>query len=151
MSERPDLRELIASARDFLQDEVVPAASDARLRFRALVAANVLAVALRDLERGEAVLREEWRGLRGLGFVEGASSEPPASRGDLEAAVDGANRRLAGALRAGRLRAAPGSALWRHVRETLVGKLRIANPAFLERTGYGGAPGDGAERSAGAK
>jgi hypothetical protein len=55
MNDRPTAQELIEAARLYLEKELLPALSDARLRFQTLVAANVLSVAGRELA-GEARL-----------------------------------------------------------------------------------------------
>ena len=54
MNDRPTAAELIDAVRGFLETELLPALADARLRFHALVAANVLAVAQRELNGEEA-------------------------------------------------------------------------------------------------
>src|SRR5437868_14205997 len=61
MNDRPTAVELIAAARVYLEQELIPTLTDARLRFQTLVAANVLAIAERDLATEEAHLAEEWR------------------------------------------------------------------------------------------
>ena len=48
--DRPTASELVEAVHEFLGDEVLPAASDHRLRFRTLVAMNALAIAKRELE-----------------------------------------------------------------------------------------------------
>ncbi len=52
MPEQPDLAELIESVREYIATEVVGATSDPRQRFRALVAANVLAISEREVRAG---------------------------------------------------------------------------------------------------
>jgi hypothetical protein len=49
LHDRPSLAELLAAVRSYIADEVAPAAGDRRARFRALIAANVLAIAEREL------------------------------------------------------------------------------------------------------
>jgi Domain of unknown function (DUF6285) len=58
--DRPTAAELVAAVRGFLEAELLPALADARLRFQALVAANVLGVAERELALEEQHLAEEW-------------------------------------------------------------------------------------------
>ena len=53
MSDRPTASELVEATREFLEREVLPAASDGRLRFRTLVAINALGIAQRELESAE--------------------------------------------------------------------------------------------------
>jgi hypothetical protein len=69
VSDRPTAAELVAAARDFLEQELVPALDDERLRFRTRVAANALAIAGRELgasagELGDEELRELARRIR---------------------------------------------------------------------------------------
>ncbi len=49
MSDRPTAAELIEAVSEFLSAEVLPAATDHRLKFRTLVALNALAIAQREL------------------------------------------------------------------------------------------------------
>lgn len=53
MSDRPSAAELVEATREFLEREVLPAASDGRLRFRTLVAINALGIAQRELASAE--------------------------------------------------------------------------------------------------
>lgn len=59
MPDRPTALELIEAVTEFLSTEVLPAASDHRLRFRTLVALNALGIAFRELEAGEAGMAED--------------------------------------------------------------------------------------------
>jgi len=52
MQDRPDSGELIDAVTRFIEQELLPTISDPRLRFRALIAANVLAVVSRELAQG---------------------------------------------------------------------------------------------------
>jgi uncharacterized protein DUF6285 len=56
MHDRPSALELLEAVADFLRSEVLPAASDHRLKFRTLVALNALAIARRELEASDTVL-----------------------------------------------------------------------------------------------
>lgn len=128
MNDRPTAAELVEAVRGFLEAELVPALGDARLRFQALVAANVLAIAGRELLGEEAMLREEWHALAPL---VGAAGEQPERLGELRGEVRAMNERLCEAIRAGAFdgqRSAPLAALLRR----LVGrKLDVANPRYL--------------------
>ncbi len=60
MSDRPTAAELVEATREFLEAEVLPALTDPRLRFRALVAVNALGIAQRELEHeGAAELPDD--------------------------------------------------------------------------------------------
>ena len=95
MNDRPTAAELIDAVRGYLEKELLPALTDARLRFQTLVAANVLAIAGRELATEADSLEEEWTLLDGLlGPV-----EKPA-RG-LREAVERRNRELCERIRVG--------------------------------------------------
>jgi hypothetical protein len=129
MNDRPNAAELIDAVRGFLETELLPALGDARLRFHAFVAANVLAVALRELNGEESALSEEWRWLAPL---VGESGEPPSRLSDLRAGVRDLNERLCAAIREGAFdgeRFAEAAAV---LRRLVVRKLEVANPRYLE-------------------
>jgi hypothetical protein len=133
MHDRPTALELIAAARGHLEREVLPALADPRLRFRTLVAAHVLAVAERELARGEEPLRAEWARLQAL---LGRADGPPATAAELGAAVRACEEELCRRIRAGE--ADGGSfraAVLHHVRESLLEKLRVASPGFTDARG----------------
>ena len=48
MTDRPNARELAAAVREFLEEEVLPAFDDHRMRFRTLVAMNALSIVERE-------------------------------------------------------------------------------------------------------
>ena len=129
MQDRPSVQELLAAVRGFLEDDVIPAL-DGRLRFHALVAANVLAIVGRELATDEAGLVEEWERLSGLlGEQAGA---PPSRLEALRAAVRERTAELAARIRRGDADAEPFAARVRaYVRETVRAKLHVANPRYL--------------------
>src|SRR5262245_47843661 len=98
MHDRPTSGELIAAARLYLEQELIPALTDARLRFQTLVAANVLAISERELQGEEEQLAEEWQLLGGLLGVE---DTPPERLSALKQAVRNRNERLCAQIRAG--------------------------------------------------
>jgi Domain of unknown function (DUF6285) len=62
MHDRPTALELIEAVTEFLSSEVLPVATDHRLKFRTLVALNALAIASRELrEPSNTVLLDESR------------------------------------------------------------------------------------------
>src|SRR5256885_13039021 len=77
MPDRPDALELLEAVRGFLETEVAKGATDARLRFRALVAANALSIAGRELMLDPASSTSEARILREL-LGEAPSGAPPS-------------------------------------------------------------------------
>jgi Domain of unknown function (DUF6285) len=56
MHDRPTALELIEAVTEFLSSEVLPAATDHRLKFRTLVALNALGIARRELESSNSLL-----------------------------------------------------------------------------------------------
>jgi len=109
--DRPTTVELVEAVREFLEQEVM-AATEGSVRFHARVAANVLAIVERELTEGPAQAAAHAERLARLGV---ASEEE-----------------LAAAIRAGALddrRAEVRAAVW----ETVVDKVRVANPRHLER------------------
>jgi hypothetical protein len=133
MNDRPTAAELIDAARLYLEKELLPALSDARQRFQTLVAANVLAVAARELLTEEAALAEEHRALANL---LGTSGEPPDGLGELRRAVRGQNEELCRRIQAGSF---DDPDRWRDaaavVRRLVVRKLEVANPRYLQAAG----------------
>jgi Domain of unknown function (DUF6285) len=58
MPDRPTALELIEAVTEFLSTEVLPTATDHRLKFRTLVALNALGIAARELSACNKVLLE---------------------------------------------------------------------------------------------
>jgi len=113
----------------YLEKELLPSLTDARLRFQTLVAANVLAIAERELEHDERHLHEEWDWLARLLDLKGPAAERPAL---LRTSVHAATEQLCGRIRAGafdepaRFRELAGL-----LRRSVERKLEIANPRYL--------------------
>jgi len=132
MQDRPTALELIAATRAFLASEMAPACTDQRLKFRALIAANVLAIAERELVSGDQPLHESIARLQSLGM--GATLDADATPTDPCAVLDRQLRELCAAIRAGLKderedwQAVFDFALW-HVEA----KLRVANPRYLQK------------------
>jgi hypothetical protein len=136
MQDRPTIRELLAAVRGFLEDEVVGALEGPR-RFHALVAANVLAIADRELAGEEANLLAEWRRLTAL--LGSSAEEVPARLDGLRTAVRDATEALVERIRRGEADAgAFHDAVRAHVRATVEDKLRIANPKLVAPRRAGG-------------
>jgi hypothetical protein len=120
LHDRPTLAELLEAVRGYLTEEVA-ATRDRRARFRALIAANVLAIAGRELKSAAGHERAELELLAELGFTEESADERRATlaRRIREGAYDGPEEWQ---------RAAD------YARATVSMKLAVANPRFLERT-----------------
>ncbi|MFW6125065.1 MAG: DUF6285 domain-containing protein [Pirellulales bacterium] len=129
MNDRPTAEELIAAARHFLQEELLPALADRRLRFQTLVAANVLSIVERELRSEAAHLRQEWEWLAPL--LERPKAAP-AEIADLREAVLDANRELCERIRHGAFdEPTCFDTVAKGVRRTVERKLEIANPKYL--------------------
>jgi hypothetical protein len=124
MNDRPSAAELVEAVRLFLERELLPTIADQRLKFQALVAANVLSIAGRELAGEEAQLAEEREALRP--FV----GDEPAAAGP-RAAVRAMNERLCARIRAGELDQRAGE-LRALLRRQVVRKLEVANPRCLQ-------------------
>lgn len=125
MYDRPDMVELVAIVREFLERQAMPAL-EGRVAFHARVAANALAIVERELEQGS---RETDRELARLRTLLGTD-------GDLDAL----NRELCRRLRSGEVSVeTPG--LLDHLRATTLAKLAVDQPHYsgyrraLERRG----------------
>jgi hypothetical protein len=135
MNDRPTATELIEAVVGFLEAELIPCLSDPRLRFHTLVAANVLSIALRQLDGEETQLHEEWAL---LGPLVGLKQVEPVRCGELRQAVVELNERLCEAIGAGTFDE-PGkfAQLAGLLRQLVVRKLEVANPRYLEASRRG--------------
>ena len=104
---RPTTAELAEAVREWVVGDVRPA-TDGRVAFHSRVAENVLATLQRELEHGPAMVAAHARRLELLGVGDEAA--------------------LAAAIREGRL---AGADVERAVAETVVDKLRVANPSWF--------------------
>jgi hypothetical protein len=128
MTDRPTAAELVDAVHHLLETEVVPALTDARLRFQTLVAANVLAIVGRELATTDADLRlarEKLTAILGI-------TDPPPQPGEWPAAVQQLNEALCRRIRAGEYDdPVRFLELLNQLRPLVVRKLEIANPRFL--------------------
>ncbi|MDX2378412.1 MAG: DUF6285 domain-containing protein [Acidimicrobiia bacterium] len=106
----PSMAALIEAVREWIAADVVDA-SEGRLRFHARVAANMLGMVERELEFGEAQAAAHRDRLDALGVADDAELSRRIRSGDFDD-------------RAAELRA--------QLRVSIVDKLRVANPAYLE-------------------
>ena len=127
MQDRPTLTELLDAVRGFLEKDVVPAL-DGTAKFHARVAANVLAIAARELALEPGQLADEWARLDALLGPAPRPAEAAAQR----AALQERNEALCARIRAGEADAEPFRAAVRaHVEATVREKLAVANPKLL--------------------
>ena len=120
MPDRPTALELLEAVRGFLETEVAKAAADPRLRFRALVAANALSIAGRELVLDQTSSASEARILRDL-LGEAPSGGPPADE------ARALSSELCRRIRGGQAPAGTVGA----VRRIVEGKLAAASPRYL--------------------
>lgn len=134
MQDKPTAAELLGVARDTLLDEVLPLVPEER-KLDVLIIANVMAIAAREAEFGEAPLRHE---LTRLATLYGEPPPPCETRADVAAAAGRLSRRLAADLRRGAFEgdAARLGQVKAHLLETTLQKLRENNPRYLEAEGF---------------
>jgi hypothetical protein len=131
MQDRPTAIELVEAVAQFLGDEIVPILTDPRMRFRGLIAANVLQVVARELRAGEAPLLSEWQRL--VALLDQPGHEPPSRAEELYTAVETLNYELCARIRAGEADVSTWhDAVFTHVQATVTEKLQITNPRFLQ-------------------
>lgn len=129
MNDRPTAIELVAAARHYLEQELIPTLSDARLRFQTLVTANVLSIVERELQTEEAQLRREWDEL--ATFLD-VHVPAPLSLAALRENVRQANEQLCRQIRTGAFdERSRFLALSRQLRQMVQRKLEVANPRYL--------------------
>tara|TARA_B100000315_G_C14314502_1_gene467907 strand:+ start:98 stop:484 length:387 start_codon:yes stop_codon:yes gene_type:complete len=121
--------ELLEAVRAFLIEDAAPAL-DGRRRFHALVAANVVAIVMREMKQGEQGLKRElgqlWRLLEKEGSLEAAVAEKgvPGLAGEL-------NRELCRLIDAGKADQGPWrKRLLKFLDATVERKLEVDNPGF---------------------
>jgi hypothetical protein len=124
VQDRPTAQELLDAVREFIATELLPTVTDPRLRFRTLIAANLLDMGGRELALEPTLLAAEHARLAALlGEAQPAPAEPRA----LAAAVADLQRALCQLIRAGR---APQGCLFA-LQENVRRKLAIANPRYM--------------------
>ena len=126
MQPRPDAVELLFAVRDFLETEIVPTLSDARLKFRTLVAINALGIVEREHQLEEGFLRAE---LTELSNLLERDAPIPNSLEELRLEVTRSNADLAERIRTGN---AP-AATFETLKRAAVNKLRVSSPTYLKR------------------
>src|SRR3982750_2317354 len=94
MPDRPTALELLEAVRLFLETEVAKTSADPRLRFRALVAANALSIASREVVLDEAPASSEARILHALLGDVPRRRGRPSSRGQSGSSAEEGARAL---------------------------------------------------------
>jgi hypothetical protein len=129
MHDRPTVAEMLSAVRQFLEAELLPDLSDPRLRFQTLVAANLLAIAEREVVAEDQHLHQEWDWLARLLLV---TQPAPESTVKLRQSVRSANVQLCSEIRQGHFdEPSQFLSLLRELRQGVVRKLEVANPRYL--------------------
>ena len=130
MQDRPTYDELLAAIETFLDKEIVPNVPGSR-GFHARVAANAIRIIRRELEGREEQLLAEWQGLDTLL----GPAERPATLDALANALRTRNAKLCELIRNGDADEDDFARRVReHVHRTVAEKLRVSDPALLERS-----------------
>jgi len=128
MQDRPTYDELLEAVQHFIETDVVPAL-DGPKKFHARVAANVLTIIRRELANEEAQLRAEWHRLN---EVLHSVERPPSDRDELRHRLRQRTSDLCERIRHGEADAEPWhGVVVTHVRQTVIDKLAVANPKYL--------------------
>jgi hypothetical protein len=98
VTHRPTATELLEAVEQFLQTEILPTLTNARLRYQMLVALHVLNVVERELACEEEYLRREWQVLTEVLAEQGPLPDTVCG---LREAVHSGNERLCARIRAG--------------------------------------------------
>ena len=139
MQDRPSYDELLGAIERFLNEEIMPSAEGSR-RFHARVAANVLRIVRRELEREEEQLVTEWAGLCDLL----GPAERPAGRAALSEAIRSRTGELCERIQRGEADAGGfREAVLGHVGRSVGDKLLVTNPGWLGVTEGGGEASSG--------
>jgi hypothetical protein len=131
MYDRPDIFQLLGAIRTYLDNEVIPAASeDCKQQQRALVAINVLGIVEREMRTSAEHVQTEWTRLN---FVQNVTTPLPADGVEARQALAERNRKLCEEISAGRYDYSPQrAALFEHLLVTSHAQLEVANPEFLK-------------------
>ena len=126
MQPRPNAVELLSAVRDFLETEIVPTLSDARLKFRTLVAMGALGILEREHQLEEELLRAELTDFSRLLALDAPQCD---SLEELRLELTRSNANLAQRIRTGN---AP-AATFETLKRAAVNKLRVSSPTYLKR------------------
>jgi len=127
MSERPTGADLLNAARSALLQELLSEIPEQR-RYLALMIANAMAVAARELRLGDGVDRAELTSLRML-----YRNPEPDSSDDVASRLEALNRRLCNDLRHGRFLGSEDEGRLRdHLRRSAEARVAISNPKALQ-------------------
>lgn len=135
MQDAPAKETLLLALAKFLMTEVRPVVTDPRLSFRLLIAANLAGIVAQECAGEDEQNRAELARLTAIFDELGAEMTAPVAlampmRKKEQRAIALGNASLAKGVASGALDAAPGGAVFTHVKQTLTEKLAIDNPRF---------------------
>lgn len=128
MYDRPTVAELIEAAREHMEAQLIPLtrATDRKLYFQTLVAANVLKIAQREIDLSEAHAAEQWARLN---LVLGEDKPLPPTPSAVREALSARNAQLTDAIESGKMD--DNADLFDHLIQTAIEQLTVANPKYL--------------------
>lgn len=129
MRDLPTGDQLLETAREILREEVLPILP-ANKRYAALMIANAMAIAMRELDRADDHDREELASLGGILATPAAA--PGLSSASLARTLDEGNRALCQLIRGGGADAGQAhDAVWQHLLQATRNRVSISNPKYL--------------------
>ena len=127
MTDRPSGAELLKAAREALTRDLVSELPEGK-RYLALMIANAMAIAARELELGDGADRAELTSLRIMFEDRG-----PDTSEDIADRLEALNRRLCAEIRAGKFSGGADEARLRdHLRRSAEARVAISNPKALK-------------------
>ncbi len=130
MNNSPDGAELLRVAQKVLREHLLPGIAKEQ-RYEALMVANAMAIAARELKAGESDLREELRMLTEL-YGDTTVRESGNSTKDKVASL---NKRLARDIRSGVMDGACAQGVRALLKAQVIARLRVSNPKYLKAAG----------------
>ena len=130
MNNAPDGAELLRVAQKVLRERLMPGIGEDR-RYEALMVANAMAIASRELQAGESDLRRELRMLTQL-YGDTTVGESGSSTKEKVASL---NKRLARDIRSGVLDGACAQGVRALLKSQVTARLRVSNPKYLKAAG----------------
>lgn len=133
MTQMPDAAALLEAVRELLTNEIQPTIEDRGLRFKLLIAANVLGIVERELRAGEPPLDAAIERLQTLMDLQPDHARTLAEKHVLMRQLE---KELCVRIRAGDADEGGWAAqVQAHITRTLIDELRYTNPRFLKRIG----------------
>ncbi len=130
MNNAPDGAELLRVAQKILREQLMPGIAEDQ-RYQALMVANAMAIAARELKAGESDLRDE---LRMLSELYGDTVVGEAGNSTKEK-VARLNKRLAKDIRSGVMDGACAQGVRALLKAQVTARLRVSNPKYLKAAG----------------